>query len=133
VVSRDTLYIPTPENPVPDAITGPTPEGSFTLKTKMPELSEGGFSIMMEINQTWDWNGYWTNNKYPGNKDYEASAQPSVIYSANLHPSDLNEKIRLKPIGHGHYSGNDGKLYTDLSTLTTALEIADEITVTVSE
>jgi hypothetical protein len=35
----------------------------------------------------------------------------------------------MKPVGHGHYSGIDGSLTTDLSTLTTALEIAKSITV----
>jgi polyphosphate kinase len=35
----------------------------------------------------------------------------------------------LNPIGHGHYSGKDGKLYTDISTLTTAKNIAEKLTI----
>jgi polyphosphate kinase len=41
------------------------------------------------------------------------------------------EAYTLNPIGHGHYAGKDGKLYTDLSTFTTALQIATEIKVVV--
>jgi polyphosphate kinase len=37
----------------------------------------------------------------------------------------------LNPIGHGHYAGKDGLLYTDLSTFTTALKIAQSIKVVV--
>jgi hypothetical protein len=39
----------------------------------------------------------------------------------------------MKPIGHSHPSGKDGELDSDLSTLTTALQIADSIVVRVSE
>lgn len=35
----------------------------------------------------------------------------------------------MKPVGHSHYSGKTGELFTDLGTLTTALEIADSIIV----
>jgi hypothetical protein len=35
----------------------------------------------------------------------------------------------MKLIGHSHYSGKDGNLYTDVSTLTTALDIARSIVV----
>jgi len=34
-------------------------------------------------------------------------------------------------VGHSHYSGKTGELFPDLSTLTTALQIADSIIVKV--
>jgi polyphosphate kinase len=37
----------------------------------------------------------------------------------------------LNPIGHGHYSGKNGKLFTDLSSLTTALKIVKSLKVKV--
>ena len=37
----------------------------------------------------------------------------------------------MKPIGHSHYAGETGELFTDLSTLSTALKIANTITLTV--
>jgi len=35
----------------------------------------------------------------------------------------------MKAIGHSHYSGKTGELFPDLSTITTALQIADSIIV----
>jgi hypothetical protein len=132
IVSRDSLYVPTPESSVPDAITGATPEGSFILRTSMSKQEIGSFRILMEINQTWDWNAYWTNNKYPNDKDYKSSAQPSVVYEASISNGSSQKSYEMIPVGHGHYSGDDGKLYQDLSTITTALEIAESITVTIN-
>lgn len=133
VISRDSLLIPTPENPVPDAISSATPKGSFVLRTSTSDDLPVSFNILLEINQTWDWNEYWTNTKYPNDKDYKTSSQPSIIYAGEIDSTGTTDKIRLKPIGHGHYSGKDGKLYTDISTFTTALEIANEITVTITK
>jgi hypothetical protein len=130
IISRDSLYVPTPEAPVPDAITGATPDGSFILKTSANPPASEPFRILLEINQTWDWNTYWTNDKYPSDKDYKSSAQPSVIYAVTI--EEGKGPFEMSPIGHGHYSGDNGKLYTDLSTLTTALEIAETITITLN-
>jgi hypothetical protein len=41
----------------------------------------------------------------------------------------LKDYYKMKPIGHSHYSGKTGELFTDLSTFTTALQIADSIVV----
>ena len=37
----------------------------------------------------------------------------------------------MKIIGHSHYSGKDGNLYPDLSTLTTAVQIVKSIKVVI--
>lgn len=58
VMSRDGLYVPTPENPVTDAITGPTPEQDFVLKTDRLHSTGKNFRVLLEINQLWDWNDY---------------------------------------------------------------------------
>lgn len=133
VVSRDSLLIPTPENPVPDAISSATPKGNFVLKTSSSTELPDKINILLEINQTWDWNAYWTNNKYPGDKDYKTSSQPSIIYSGEIDLTVNKNMVTLQPIGHGHYSGNNGELYNDLSTFTTALDIADEINITITK
>ena len=127
------MYIPTPENPLPDAISGATPKGNFILTTSVEPDFPQTFTILMEINQTWDWNDYWTNNKFPDDLDYKTSSQPSIIYAAEVDLNSENEQIVMKAVGHGHYSGKDGELYQDLNTLTTALEIADKITVTIGK
>jgi hypothetical protein len=133
IMADDSLYLPTPENPIPDAYTGATPKQDFKLYTRLDETGPTVFNVLLEINQPWDWNEYWTNGKYPDNEEYKTSAQPAVVYKATV---DLRKKIaffEMKPVGHSHYAGEDGNLYSDLSTLTTALDIANNIKVRMSE
>lgn len=86
---------------------------------------------MLEINQNWDWNNYWTNDKYPDDENYKWSCQPALVYETDIDLNSLKDPYRMSPIGHSHYSGNTGELFPDLSTLTTALKIADSIIVKV--
>lgn len=122
-------YLPGPDNPVPDAITGPTPEADFILETKSTVDLPSRFRVVMEINQSWDWNEYWSNVKYPDNEAYKTSSQPAVVYEAVV-DRDVPEKIYpMQLVGRSHYAGEDGKLYNDLETLTTAREIAASVKV----
>lgn len=41
---------------------------SYSIFTEKP--LQGGYQVFLEVNQTWDWNEYWTNNKYPDDFDY---------------------------------------------------------------
>lgn len=121
--------LPTPQTPVIDAYTGATPQNSFILEVTTEQVLKGKYKLMLELNQSWDWNSYWHNNRYPDDEEYKTSCQPAIIYSADINTEDSDEEIILKPLGHSHYSGADGTLYKDLSTLTTALKIAKIITV----
>ena len=117
--------------PVPDAYTGATPSGSFRLASKTDIPLKGKVKIIFEINQPWDWNEYWTNTLYPEDAEYKTSCQPAVIYSALIDMDSPGTTIELKPVGHSHYSGKTGNLYADISTITTAMHIAENITVSV--
>lgn len=121
--------IPNESNPIADAYTGATPSNDFILKTKSNAKIDGKFRIVMEINQAWDSNNYWNNAKYPDEKEYKNSLQPSLIYAVTIDPENLMDEYTLNPIGHGHYAGKSGNLFTDLSTFTTALKIASGIKV----
>ncbi len=81
--AEDGLYC-TPDNPVPDAISGPTPKNDFILICSIDFNKSDTLRILIEINQSWDWNEYWTNNKYPEDKEYMSSSQPSIIYEAMI-------------------------------------------------
>ena len=131
VLAEDSLYIPSPARPVPDAYTGPTPLHHFVLISKLDKPMQGKICVFMEINQTWDWNEYWTNNKYPDDKNYKTSCQPALVYKAVIDLSQPSAQAELLPIGHSHYSGSDGNIDADLSTITTALKIAEKVTVQV--
>ena len=129
MMASDGLYMPDPENPVPDAYTGATPSGDFILQTLLDNDPPEYFDLYLEINQPWDWNDYWTNNKFPGNEEYKTSSQPSVVYQVRIDNNPEAMEYQMKAIGHGHYAGEDGSLNTDLTTLSTALEIAEKISV----
>lgn len=116
--------IPTPGNPFVDAYTGATPEQNFNIETKM-KSKQKNYRLCLEVNQTWDWNSFWTNNKYPESDAYKHSAQPSIIYSADINEEE--ENVFMKPIGHGDPKGESGKLFIDLSTLSTAKVIFHSI------
>ena len=133
IKNGDGLYLPTPTSPVPDAYTGPTPGQSFVLNTKLDEPGLMKFNILFEINQTWDWNEYWTNNKFPDDEEYKTSCQPALVYSVSIDLDNPQEAYEMKAIGRSHHSGANGDLYTDLETLTTALHIAENVMVRLQE
>jgi len=122
-------YLPTPREPVVDAYTGATPPGSFDFQLTTEQKLDGVYQVYMEINQSWDWNEYWYNDKFPDDREYKTSSQPALVYSVDIDTANKNAEYVLKPIGHSHYSGKDGSLNTDLTTLTTALKIANKISV----
>ncbi len=125
--AEDGYYLPTQDDPVPDAITGPTPKSSFVIHFNIPDMDTRQFRILFEINQSWDWNDYWTNDKFPGDEHYMSSSQPALVYEARVDLDSGKDEYTLLPIGHSHWSGQNGNLYTDLGTITTALEISESI------
>jgi len=131
IQAPDGYYLPTREDPVPDALTGPTPSGSFVLASSLPPGDGTPVRILLEINQSWDWNRHWTNNKFPEDPHYKSSSQPALVYEAVIQPGDSPREVPMQPIGHSHWSGASGELFPGLETLTTALEIAREIVVRV--
>lgn len=131
IKADDGLYLPTPENPVPDAYSGATPQSDFVLQSRADSELPARFRVLLEINQAWDWNNYWTNSKFPEDADYKTSSQPALVYEAVVDTSSGSKEFEMKPIGHSHYSGKDGSLTKDLTTLTTAMEIARKVVVKV--
>lgn len=131
ILNENGTNMPTPNFPVPDAYTGATPPGSFTFHLITDQPLKGKYRIYLEINQSWDWNDFWHNNKYPEDRDYKTSSQPAVIYEALINSEVQGIPVEFKAIGRSHHSGKDGKLYNDLNTLSTALNIVGRCTVTV--
>ncbi len=129
IKARDGLYMPDPDEPVPDAYTGATPITGFVMSARTDNPVDRPLKVMLELNQNWDWNEYWTNDKFPGDEYYQRSCQPAVVYQAIIDPAMPGREVLMEAIGHSHPSGSTGELFDDLSTLTTALGIADSITV----
>ncbi len=131
IIASDGLYMPEPGNSVSDAYSGATPTSSFILYTRSDKALPDVFRVLLEINQNWDWNDYWTNDKFPDDENYKMSCQPALVYESMIDINDLKDRYKMNPIGHSHYSGKTGELFSDLSTLTTALHIADSIIIKV--
>jgi len=137
IQASDGLYIPLNESPDLDAVSGATPTGNFIIKSKSDFKSNSDYRILIEINQSYDWNEHYTKNKFPDDKVYSGSGQvgqPSLIYATNFKKTELETPTHkiMNLIGHGHYSGKDGRLYKNLSQITTAKKIADRIIVTLN-
>lgn len=132
VLEDDGLYVPTPKTAIVDAYTGPTPQNSFKIKSKADKSLAGNFKVMLEINQNFDYNDFWNTTRFPADREYAASAQPSLIYTTEIiNPSDLKSSYFMKVIGHGHFNGSDGKLYSNLEGHSTALDIIQSLKVVV--
>lgn len=129
VKEADGLYIPTQKTPIPDAYTGPTPPGNFILFARTDRDLPERFFVFFEINQTWDWNEYWTNNKFPDDDEYKTSCQPALVYRVLLEKDQRNSSSEFELIGHSHFNGKDGEIYPDISTITTAKNITESLSV----
>lgn len=129
IKAPDGLFIPSSETEVPDALTSATPRSNFRLETATSYAGNKKFRVLMEINQAWDANEFWTNNKFEGDMNYFGSLQPALVYAVTVDPQSSETEFFLNPIGHSHPTGANGVLFTDLTTLTTAKEIAKKIVV----
>lgn len=127
----DGLYVPTNDDPLPEAITGATFIDNFKLLTSIDSLSQ--FNLRIELNVAFDDNEYYSEFDFPDDDTYHNGTgqlgQPSIIYGNQIDLLDDQDYYLLKLLGHGHHSGQTGELYTDLSTLTTALDIVERIVV----
>jgi len=119
--------LPDPESPVPDAISGPTPKADFILSSRLVNDVPNVFNVLFEINQSWDWNEYWTNTLFPDNEAYMSSSQPALVYRARIDKHLDREDYQMKLVGYAHYAGENGMLYEDIATLSTARDIAGAI------
>ncbi len=135
IEASDGLFVPLNGAPDLDAVSGATPTSNFIVKSKSNIDKNSDYRILVELNQSYDWNEYYTKDKFPNDKIYSGSGQvgqPSLIYATEINRIDLQStkhKI-MNLIGHGHHSGKNGKLYKDVSQITSAKNIAERIIVT---
>ena len=135
VQAEDGVYLPTHDEPLPDAETGATPRGGVTKTFELAaDLAPGTYHLYAEINQSLDYNDPWAADLPEGDPHYTGgdygSGQPSLVYRATLTVGDAVVQQHLALVGHGHPSGADGAIQEDTSTLTTALVIVTDIMLT---
>jgi len=108
-----------------DAVTSATPKGDIVFTA---QIGDTECVIKAEFNTSFDYNDFYTK------KNSGVNGQPSVIYEAKI-PADGNsdgpdKEITLSLAGTGSEKGADGKIYGDISNLTTAKNIVEKIIVT---
>lgn len=136
--AADGLMVPLENAPDLDGFTGATPLKDFVINTKGTIDSIQQIKVFFEVNQSYDWNDYYSEDRFPMDSIYTISGQsgqPSLVYSATVDLSTITKEgnFFFKPVGHGHHSGKNGNLYEDLSTMDTAFDIVDRIILTVSK
>jgi hypothetical protein len=119
------LPVPTKNHPLPDAITGATPTGSFELTSSLPDNFTRG-TLYVEINKSFDNNPAW-----PAKKDMSSfNGQPPLVYEAMVDLGDstvTSWTFSLK--GMSGERADDPALYPADNRLTTALRMVKSITV----
>ncbi len=128
----DGMYAPTKEQPIVDGISGATFSDNFLYRTSFNH-KQTKFKLYLEINVAFDDNEYYSEFDFPDDEIFHSGTgqlgQPSLIYGCDVDLKSRNSYYLMRLLGHGHHSGQNGTLYTDLSTLTTALEIVERILV----
>ena len=127
----DGMMVPSYANPLPDGMTGATPLGNFILQSSVDY--EQAFTIKLEINVAFDDNEYYSEFDFADDEIFHNGTgqlgQPSLVFQSKV--DNLMEKSYyiMNLEGHGHHSARDGLIYSDVSKLSTALEIVEYIVV----
>lgn len=128
----DGLYLPTKNQPLVDGISGATPRSGFGVKVT-PDESLRKFVVKVEVNHSTDWNDAYPKSAKEGDSNYsggkEGSGQPAVVYAAVVDLTKGQKEFEAELLGHSSPDGNSGRIYEDISELTTALHIVERITV----
>lgn len=120
---------PTKNNPLPDAVTAASPEEKeiFIIHTKANAEGQEIY-VLMEVNNSFDENDTYPNKSK--RKAAEYNGQPAVVYRAQVHLARPGH-YEMQLIGHSSWTGEDGELSEDVSTLTTAVNIIEKAVVIV--
>ncbi len=108
-----------------DAFTAATPMGSFIREVNIPPgLEPGRYVVCAEVNNAIDYNDrYQADLPEEFNRSNGISGQPSLFLSGFVTTGGKETIAVLKLAGHGHPAGLDGNVYSDMSGITTAMNI----------
>ncbi|BBN82202.1 hypothetical protein PA25_21870 [Pseudoalteromonas sp. A25] len=132
VQASNGYFLPTDNKLVVDGFSGATMTDNFIYSIQLSNALTGKYRIRFEINHSFDYNSYYSSDRFPDDPIYSGdgyTAQPSLIYQAELDFDQPNKLQQMQLIGHGHHSGKNGNVHSDLSNFTSALELVDRILV----
>lgn len=119
-----------------DAYAGATLLDNFLLSTQAAQPLPAQFRVRLEINQSFDFNAYYSSDRFPEDPIYSGdgyNGQPSVIYEAIINRESAQRFYPMQLIGRGHHSGGDGIIHQDLQNITRAQHIVERIIVELAE
>jgi hypothetical protein len=117
---------PTKNAPLPDAVTGATPTGSFAVTTRLWTALRT-FDVCLELNKSYDFNEQYTEKTKPN----PYNGQPAVVYKTRVNLDDTAvSSFDFIYAGHSGSVGSDSALYENKEGITTALDIIKQATVT---
>lgn len=111
-----------------DAMTAATPKQDLTLLNTINNGSEK-FVMKIEINNSFDYNEYYTKGGENETVRTKDGGQPALIYSAIIDVSNPSREYEMVLVGHSSPDGSNGRLYSDIATVTTARRIIDKVIV----
>lgn len=127
VLASDGLYMPEANSTALDGVTAATPKLDYQVDMPIPRT--GRYKLMVEVNRSYDFNDYSSKTRFPDDEVYSgpgSSGQPSLVYESIV-DTDVASQYLFKLVGHGHHSGKNGELYTDLTHVTSAKQILEFI------
>jgi hypothetical protein len=134
VVAPDGVYLPTKDDPMPDAVTSASPKVSYTLITVIPGDLERCV-VYAEFNNSTDFNDYYRSDLTPGEPGYNGNeftgGQPAVVYATEVDLTSGETAFVMELVGCSSPDGSDGELSDDMSHLTTAKDIVEKVTIIV--
>lgn len=118
------------QNTNTDAVSGATPSGKLDLKRNLPEELRGKkLTLTIEANASYDYNDYYKEGLKAGQEGYnDVNGQPSVLWSVSLDPAS-DAAVGAQLVGAGDVLGADSAMHQDLSHVTTAKDLLQNITV----
>jgi hypothetical protein len=120
---------PTRNAPLPDAVTGATPPGSFTVTTKL-KTALRVFDVCLELNKSFDFNGQYTNKTKPN----PYNGQPAIVYKARVNlDAAAASSFAFSYAGHSGSEGKDAALYENKDGISTALDMVKQAKVTLEK
>lgn len=111
-----------------DAVTVATPKQDITI---VNAINNGPrkFVMKMEINNSFDYNEYYTKDGENETVRTKDGGQPGLIYSTIIDVSQPSREYEMMLVGHSSPDGSDGRLYSDIATVTTARQMIDKVIV----
>ena len=112
-------------------MSGATPGGRALLQCNIPgRLTGEKLKLYIEANASFDFNDYYRQDIKAGEEGYsDVNGQPSMLWMAELDPSQVIGETAFHLVGAGEVMGDDHAVHDDLGHVSTGKELLWDIIV----